>query len=1202
MKRKRLSNLYYRFGLLLLALVAVGIPGTLLAQAAQPAKTITLNQRNVRIAEIFDALRKQAGLVPMYDNLVLDAEQRMDAAFTDATVAQVMDAVLKGRNLEWTIKGKNILIKKKVPDGGSGFGSGLVSQSSIAGRITDTAGRSLQGATVRLGGTEDAPGIATLTDRDGRFILYNVAPGTKVTVSYMGFITQEVPAAVNMAVILQPSTSELQEVPVNINTGYQQISKERFVGSYQQLDSAAFHSRPGMGILDRLDGRVNSIFFDKKFPGGGSGRFPSVMIRGLSTLGPTGASERPTSFAPLIVVDNFPMPENFRIENINQNDVESVTMLTDAVAASIWGARSGNGVIVITTKQGKYGQRFQIDFSSNVTIQERPNLYFYDQITPSEFIDIEQYSFYKGAYDGILGNTFSMPAVSPAIEILDRQRSGLLTESQAKSQIDVLRNHDIRQQLNQYLYRNSAQQQHYLSVRGGTHNLAYQLSGGYNRSMNNIQESKPTEQYTLNTNTSFKPYKNLEIVSGINLAFGKDQSTNQPPLPTYPYARLADEQGNPLAVPNAIRQGYLDTVGGGNLLDWHYRPLDEVRFAEREAISRFIRLNAGINYQFQPWLKAGVQYLFQNTFAHTRTFYSSETYYTRNLINQFTDFNQSSSNLNLRYPVPLGGILDVGDNLVKDYNLRATLAVNKDFSDDHQLNGLVAWEISDSKGGYASSVRTYGYDPVIGTSRGNIDYLNTYTNYYAPSPGLQSFIENGSGSLDGDINRFVSLLANAAYSFRNRYSVYASARRDGANLFGVATNSRWKPLWSAGASWEVSQEKFFNFSALPYLKLRGSYGYTGNSNNSLSGVLTFRNNPFPDAITGLPFSFPNYAANSGLKWEEVGITNLAMDFGLLKQHRISGSFELYRKKAKDLIAQAPNPISTGVASFVRNYASLKTDGYEIKIHSKNFTRSFDWNTEFGWSYAKTIVDQLFTENGHRVSDYLQYDLNAFPGQIIFGLTSYRWAGLDPLSGDPLGYYQGQVSKNYNGIANDSIQNQVFHGSSLPLSTAFLRNTFSWKGLSVAFNLTGRFQYYFREPSIDISSTLELLRLGGISTQYYDRWQKPGDEAITNIPSIYYPTPGAVSARNSFYQLAEIQVKRGDNIRLQDINVSYQWRNIGNTRLPFQTINLFAYLNHINWIIWRASDSDWDPDFTGGALGVRSAAPSRTWTVGATLNF
>lgn len=225
----------------------------------------------------------------------------------------------------------------------------------------------------------------------------------------------------------------------------------------------------------------------------------------------------------------------------------------------------------------------------------------------------------------------------------------------------------------------------------------------------------------------------------------------------------------------------------------------------------------------------------------------------------------------------------------------------------------------------------------------------------------------------------------------------------------------------------------------------------------------------------------------------------------------------------------------------------------------------------------------------------------FRERVVYGISSYRWAGLDPATGDPQGYLNGQVSKNYQGIFNDSIQNQVFHGSSLPLYSGFIRNNITWKSFMLSVNITGRFNYYFREPALtlDYSATMAGTNY---SAEYYQRWQKPGDEAFTNIPSMPYPVPGAVSQRNTFYQFAEIHVKKADNIRLQDISLSYQWNNKNNKHIPFQSVRFYFYPNNLNLILWRASSSRFDPDFSGGSGDVTAAPVPKTWTTGVTVNF
>lgn len=1155
------------------------------------SQTITFSARELPVNKVFDAIEKQTGYTVFYNKELLQNTVPVSVAVENMPLNNFLMMVLKNQPLDFYMENKTIVIERKNLIANVPYANGnilIIPPIDITGRIVNEKGEPVDGATVTVKGTRKA----TSSNSKGEFILKGVDGDATLVVSGANIETYEVRVRGQVNLIIRTDIKVLEGEEVVVSTGYQKISKERFVGSYAQLDSVNFHRRAGMGIIDRLDGTVPGILFDKKAASTG---YP-IQIRGISTLGTSN-----TTKDPLIIVDNFPFIDD--INNINPNDVENVTVLKDAAAASIWGSRGGNGVIVITTKRGKYNQPFRTSISSNITIEEKPDLFYINRVTPSDFIDVEQFLFGEGFYDESVNDNFTYPTISPVVEILARQKAGLLSTTVATRQIDSLRNYDVRNDLNKYVYREAVRQQYYLSFNGGNNTLAYQFSAGYNRSLNNIRGSKPDEQYTINTNTSFRPIKNLEIQAGIDFSQSIAKSYNFSFLGTpSPYTRLADDTDNHLAVAAAYRLGYIDTVGAGKLLDWHYRPLDEIKFADVNNTVRFIRLNFGINYRITNWLKADVNYQYLNSNSSTRNLQSLQTYYTRDLINRFTNFDQFDNNL--RYPIPVGGILDLSNSQFKSYNIRGTLNFNKSWR-QQQLTALAGWEISDTKGGYGDGQRIYGYDNLTGSSRASIDLFNYYPLVYANYPGSVDFIPINNGYNESAISRFVSMMANVAYTYKNRYNFYASARRDGSNLFGVKTNNKWKPLWSVGAGWELSKESFYHVNWLPYLKLRVSHGYTGNVNNTLSGKFIISYNTIPDKYTNLPTSRAGLAPNADLKWEEVEINNLGLDFQLLK-NRLSGSMEIFGKRSRNVISNAPLAPSSGVNQLILNYANLKTNGFELTLNSINTKGAIEWTTNFGFSHAKTVITRLFTTNLYTsAQDFISYGLNAIPGQIVYGLSSYRWADLDPETGDPQGYFNGQVSKNYSAIFTDSIQNQVFHGSSLPLYSGFMRNNVSWKGFTLSMNITGRFNYYFREPALNIAYSGIMGEGTNYLADYYKRWQKPGDEAFTNVPSMPYPPPssGGLGQRNLFYQFAAIHVKRADNIRVQDVQLSYQWNNKKNKHIPFQSVQFFFYPNNLNLIIWRADKSDYDPDFSGAGFNGGTAAPSlKTWTGGVTINF
>ncbi len=1142
------------------------------------AQHVTLHAKDTPLSEVLATISKQTGYNFVMKNNLLDAQQRVSLSVKEAPLKEVVAAILADKPLGYEIQDdiKVVVIKEKgrkdPKDGISEAESNRI-QTPITGRVTDTTGRSLEGATVRVGGTKDAPGTATLTDSGGRFILYNVAPGTKVTVSYMGFITQELPAAVNMAVILQPSTSDLEEVAVTFQTGYQQLNAERFVGSVAVLDSAAFHRRTGMGILERLDGTVPGLLMDKRGAG--------TQIRGLSTIrGLNSASSEP-----LIIVDNFPFPGT--LSDINANDVEQISVLKDAAAASIWGTRAGNGVIVITTKKGRANQPLQLSFKSNMQVTEKPDLFYVPKMPVSDVIDVEVDLFSRGFYDANLNDNMNWPVISPVVEILSRLRDGQMSQGEADAAINGFRTQDLRNDLDRYVNRQQLQQQQHLSMHGGNQALTYALSLGYNRTAPDVQGGKASNQFTLLSNTVFRPVKGLALDLGLNLNKDRQHGKGISLPEIYPYARLADENGNPMAIPMHRRLSYAETAGDGKLLDWLYRPLDEIRLRDDYANSLFVRVNFGVSYQATDWLHAEVRYQYLQGSSETRNLQSQETYTTRNTINLFTQINGN----NVTRIIPLGGILDIANNSLYSHNVRGQLNVSKNWGANHRFTAMLAGDLSESKAGDASANRFYGYNEQNFTYASAFNYLQFYPQY--GHPWNTGRIPNGDALRDGTLNRLVSIVANANYVFSEKYTAYASARRDGANVFGVNTNSRWKPLWSAGLGWDVNKESFYNISWLPVLKLSASYGYTGNINNSLSGLPTIEYASSVNQYTNMRYANVGQAPNPNLRWEEVRLFNTGLVFQAFGD-RLSGNVEVYTKHSNDIISNLPFDPTSGVNLYTVNAASLKGNGLDLMINSMNTAGPVIWNTGLGFSHARTIVTRVY-QGVFRTSDFFDYNMHSSEGKPAYGLASYRWAGLDPATGDPRGYLQGQISNDYLALANDSVGNQVFHGSAIPLYHGFINNSILWRGITFSANITGKLNYFYRKPTISYGP---LFSGWSGHPDYALRWQKAGDERNTTVPSMVYP---ADPSRDVFYAFSELHVLRGDHIRIQDLSLRYSLGKGQLWKMPFHSINLGFYANNLNVIVWRRDKSNLDPEYSGGTQADAFPAP-RTWTVELGVNF
>jgi hypothetical protein len=351
----------------------------------------------------------------------------------------------------------------------------------------------------------------------------------------------------------------------------------------------------------------------------------------------------------------------------------------------------------------------------------------------------------------------------------------------------------------------------------------------------------------------------------------------------------------------------------------------------------------------------------------------------------------------------------------------------------------------------------------------------------------------------GLFSRSVSAYTNAAYIYNDRYTVSLSARKDGANIFGTSTNNKWKPLWSAGFKWDLDKELFYHLDWLPELKFRITYGYQGNVNNSIAGVLTTVTSSTLDRYL-LPYSTILNNPNPDLRWEKIGQTNIALDYAL-KNDRISGTIEYYLKKGTDIIGETELPPSSGVTSISANTADIKGRGFDISINTRNLSGKIEWTTAFLFSYAHEWVTK-YKIPPSTIDLYVNGGINPIVGKPVNALYSYRWAGLDPNSGNPQGYLNHQVSTNYAQLTTSTnLDDMIYEGPRVAPYFGSLTNSFRWKDLSFSFLIIYKFGNYFRRPSINYSS---LFSGNPGHTDYTLRWQKPGDEKFTNVPSFVYP--------------------------------------------------------------------------------------------------
>jgi len=1039
----------------------------------------------------------------------------------------------------------------------------------MRGIILDSVSqKAIAGATVHLSGNHSF----TTSDGTGRFQINVRSTPDSVLVSLLGYRTyklflRSIPVQ-ELNITLSPDTRALQAVTVS--TGYQTLSKERSTGSFEQIDQTLFNRQVSTDVISRLDGIANSVLFDKRR--GGNADF---SVRGLSTI-------TSTITQPLIVVDNFPYEGN--INNINPNDVESVTILKDAAASSIWGVRAGNGVLVITTKKGRYNKPLQISATTNLTVTAKPDIYSTRAISSGDFIDVERFLFGKGYYDNLYTNNTNRPVLSPVEEILLRERNGQLTTQQASSQIDAYRQTDVRDDFQKYVYRRAFSQQHNVNISGGSDKLNYLFSAGYDRNLQNLIGNE-NDRITLRSESEMRITSKWKIQAGLQIAQSSTTLNssggygsvliNGGRTGIYPYARLADESGQAAALEKDYRLSYVDTAGRGKLLDWKYRPLAETRNADNRSKLNDWLVKAGTSYQIFPFLQAEARFQYEKGLTSTRNYYSQDTYFTRNLINRYTQINGTTVNR----VVPAGGVLDQGNNELSAYAVRGQFNLNKNIGTDHLINAILGGEVRQTRT-ESSSNRAYGFSNDNYTST-PVDFINRYPIYGTLASSLQ--IPNNNG-FNGLLNRNVSVYGNASYTYKMRYVLNLSARKDQSNLFGVDANQKGTPLGSIGGSWTLSDEPFFKARAISLLRLRTTYGFSGNVNTAISALTTLRYSQpsLFNSINGLPLAIISNFPNPNLRWEKIATTNIGLDFGLFS-NRMTGSVEYFNKKATDLIGLIPADLTQGAGSVLnQNSAELTTKGVDININSQNLNGSINWNTNFLFSYNKnTVTRYLNVPTSYNYYIGNGTGISPIVGQPAYNIISYRWAGLNPQNGNPRAYLNGEVSEDYTAITATARESDlVYSGSAIPQIYGALRNDLGFRQFNLSFNISYRFDYNFRRQTTSYES---LYNSWTGYDDYADRWQKPGDELKTVVPSMVYPSN---PLRDQIYNYSNITVEKGDHIRLQDIRLSYRIDRARNSGSPFQSISLYLYANNLG-ILWRANKYGLDPDYGQGFPNPKS---------------
>jgi TonB-linked SusC/RagA family outer membrane protein len=1092
--------------------------------------------------KLFAVIKKQTGFVVWGKSDLLKQAAAMSVNVRDMPLLTFLDMVMKDQPFNYKIAGNTIMLSgKRVLQIGLADDFSATA-SPVTGHVTDSTGAPLPGATVMLMGTTET----TITNIEGNFTITVVA-GQVLRFSFIGFKTKELPITAAMLksgstgnIMLSALTSNLTDVNVTANTGYQSIPKERVTGSFSIITEKTLGARLETSLLDRLEGTVPGLFMQNG----------AVTIRGLSTIN--------GNQAPLYVVDGFPYEGDLNF--INPADVVNVTIMKDAAAASIYGTRAANGVISITTRHGS-SRKMTVNFSSTFYLLPKPDIGYMHLLNSPQMVDIQQelFNIWHPSYDeGIMRN--AQPKVTEALYQYEQQ---LISKTALDATLNRLRSSDGQSQIINLLTRNYFQQRHAFSANGGNEVHQYNLNMNYTGNRG-YGLKNTTEAVNIGLKDKVKVFKWLDAEAAVftNIANGKYDDL--PPTSFYtrmPYEVLRNPDGSSAPWNYAKSKAEIDRLKSLGLLDETYNPLDEVNKTDFNSVSNYFRLQGGFTVKIMKGLSLDLKYQTERGAGKYTQIYNVDAFSVKNMINNATKIVDGVIVKNVRD----GGQIQEIRSTDKSYTARAQLNFDRQINSRHHVTALAGAERRAVTQGSTSVYR-------MGYSDNNLQFLPVDENVLGSLTGTEAigglffYNYNDKNYFSYTEDRYISAYGNAGYTYNDKYNLTGSIRIDNSNLFGTDPRYRYLPLWSVGGSWRISEEDFLkNISWLSNLSIRSTYGLSGNVARKVGPYLQAQSVFVREAnTTGYNIVYP---PNKSLRWEKTAITNIGVDFALFRQ-RISGSIDYYIRKSTDLLGDKATDPTNAFSTSLINFGSLNNKGIELALNTQNIQhKNFSWNSNLVLSLNKNRITEINTKDPSIVGMTAGYGVNrvGYPMDAVF---SFKSAGLDPTNGTLLVYdAAGKVVQNYDQTGAQvmnmtDVNALVYSGTMRPKYTAGFTNSFTYHQLTLNIMIIANGGNVMRDVVPSIGSGFGN---SNADNRVMNFWRKPGDEKIPGtIPAPDLKNNGNIYFSQTWYA-ADQNVLKADYIKVRDISLSYNFasllsrtKKISSAKLTLQVQNPFHW--------------------------------------------
>lgn len=1158
-------RLFFRAKIMMIAFLAV----TIQLSATGFSQTITISKRSASLEEVIKEIEKQSGYHFFYNERLLENTKRVNIQVKNVPLEKALTECFEGQPLNYSIVEKTIVLKRKATTNlSSGVSSAITSFLDVSGVVTDEANSPLIGVSVLVKGTAKG----TSTNNKGEFNLPNVDVGETLVFSMTGYKTTErrVPATGKLTVTLSAEIAVMEDVVI---TGYQSIARKQFTGASTKIDAATAKIEGITDVSRMLEGRAAGISIQNV--SGTFGAAPKVRVRGATSI--SGENK------PLWVVDGIVLEDMVNISNdqlssgdpstllgsavagLNPEDIASFEILKDASATALYGGRAMNGVIVITTKKGRSGKP-TINYSSNYTLKLKPDYSNYNIMNSADQMSVYSEMMRKGwlnyadALRSSDGGVFTK--MYQQISTYDESSGtfGLQNTPEAKS---AFLERYARENTNWFdiLFRNSLTQEHSINISSGTPEAQYYFSTSF---LNDAgwtigdKVNRVTANMRANYKLSEKLTAGLSAIGSVRMQTAPGSNSRVANVVEGVYTRDFDINPFSYALNTSRVLTAYDEKGNLEYFNRNYAPFNIINELDNNSIDLNMldaRLQGEIGYKFNRnltfnsigairFVKTSREHKIREQSNMALAYKANYDNVTNNR-NRFLYNDPDSPDADKVVVLPEGGFYNRTEDQLVNFNIRNTLNYKGDINSNQSIQVLLGQEIksTDRKNSYNNGFG-YQYD------KGGIpftDYriikqmLEGNFNYF----GMQEYYD-----------RNISFFSNAIYSFQDKYIFNGTFRYDGSNQMGKSRRARWLPTWTVSGAWNMDEEDFLRSAKnLDFLKVRASYGLTasiGSARNSavLLGNTSTRRPVFSDIESQIVISS---LENSELTWEKQYELNTGADFSW-KNGKYSVTIDLYQRNGFDLISSIRTSGIGGQATKVANYADMKSKGIELTLGTK-LVRSKDWtyqtNLTFGYNTNKIVN----LKNTPRIIDLIRSEGGPKEGATVRGLYSIQFQGLDPANGIP--YFTDESGKKAGSVYVQDLNTShlLYEGSIDPLVTGGFNNTLQWKDLSLNVFITYQAGNKIRlDPAYRASYT----DLDAMPREFLDRWTLPGDESMTNVPSILYMLDAAGFSGTypySNYNYTNVRVADGSFVRLKSASLQYnvypKWvKSIGARNLSF----------------------------------------------------